>query len=210
MLSFNEIYNLYKRGSWETAGDDVQYKFYLDNKDKKIYVVYQCSTSDRDWVNNFRFFTKSIYVDSRKIECHVGFLSAFLSAKDKVFQQLESYMVGHPDYKVVMTGHSFGGAMSMLSAMFFYREFNKKANMVTFGSPKVIRFKKDLKFVKETCLDNYYNWGNYNDMVTYMPPHYTRLGHNRIGEKFNLGKILFHSDHYHTNYDELEYPKIEF
>lgn len=49
-------------------------------------------------------------------EAHSGFWMAWESVENALTAQIQSAVEQHPDYALVFTGHSFGGAMATLGA----------------------------------------------------------------------------------------------
>ena len=199
--------------NWKTAGDDVQYE--LELKNDTLFVHYQCSTSKRDWINNFNFSPKRVRVTSSSlikksllkteyVWVHRGLWKAFISAWATIYQELLDVCKNNKVYEIVFDGHSYGGAMAQFSYFvaerrtLLYLECRTLMRMYaeTWGAPKVF-------------LRNKYYWvpgriyqAN-NDLVPRMPPFYRRYNSViKVGDKFNLFKMLKNMEHYHTSYDE--------
>ena len=69
--------------------------------------------------------------------CHKGFLSAFRQIGPEVMQRLVPILEEHPTYEIVCTGHSLGGALSVLLSYWVSRYVKRKPLVYTFGSPRI-------------------------------------------------------------------------
>jgi len=77
---------------------------------------------------------------SSPIRIHVGFKTAVDSIYPKIISNLTSLLSSNPDFKVVVTGHSLGGAMASVFAFRLkYRNLFKqtKVELYTYGCPRV-------------------------------------------------------------------------
>lgn len=77
---------------------------------------------------------------SKQIKIHQGFYIAAMSLYDDVVRAVAEYLCENPGFKVVLTGHSLGGAMARLT--YFFMEENKQFPKVqyelyTYGEPRV-------------------------------------------------------------------------
>jgi predicted lipase len=86
------------------------------------------------------FFTqnKSIKkIDIAILSVHEGFYDAYLELSGGVHQGLMDVMALKPDYQLVVTGHSLGGAMATLCALNLTVNYGLDPIVYTFGSPRV-------------------------------------------------------------------------
>jgi predicted lipase len=77
--------------------------------------------------------------DCKQCEVHSGFYNSYNTL---VEQSMEQYIIAavknHPDYPVVFTGHSLGGALANLFAINFRQKQPRKyVKLYTFGQPRV-------------------------------------------------------------------------
>lgn len=117
------------------------------NKDI-IILVFQGSQEPQDWISNLTV-KKANY--SGKYQVHQGFYDGFklflkiLNDKDFYSKTQKKYNFNKDiDYinnncKIILTGHSLGGALATLAACYFHDIGIKKENMsiYTFGAPPV-------------------------------------------------------------------------
>jgi hypothetical protein len=93
-------------------------------------VAFAGSESILDWLTDFQCIQKR-YEDGA---VHRGFLDEF----GKVWPQITRIFRGIPaGYKIQVTGHSLGGALSMLAAREFSKMFGCDVTHVSFGCPRV-------------------------------------------------------------------------
>lgn len=175
-----ELYNYQKDIDYRTNTFDYDWRVKVDNDERTIYVFSQFSTSVIDWIVNFLFFmipqVRQWYV---YLAC-LGWQTTFNSCKGLFMNEVLMAMNTFPDYKVVVCGHSYGGAGSVL------------AGIEIFFQGKVTQY------------------AHWCDIVTYMPPlpGYWNVKVIRLG-KFSF-KGLFNPQKYHCIYgDESLYENIK-
>lgn len=121
--------------------------------------------------------------DSSKI--HKGFYKAYRSVQKTIFNELENH---HRYDKVIVTGHSLGGALATICAIdlklnFRYALETPDVELFTFGSPRVgNEFYAMLTYfvLNEHC----YRFVNAHDPVTMVPPVY--IGFKHISDSIQI------------------------
>ncbi|KAJ8519295.1 hypothetical protein ONZ45_g3769 [Pleurotus djamor] len=84
-------------------------------------------------------------VESNGAKVHTGFQKAWGYVSEQVTQDLMKELKSKPGYRVVVTGHSLGGALAAVSSLQIKKTFPKLAlKMFSYGAPRV----GDLAFVK--------------------------------------------------------------
>ncbi|KAG2227715.1 hypothetical protein INT45_004757 [Circinella minor] len=106
-----------------------------DNK-KSIIVVFRGSVSLNNWVADLTAILVN-YPSVPLARVHSGFLNSWEDCKSTVTKTVKSELQAHPDYKLVITGHSLGGAVAVLSALDFYSDGIKDLELFTQGQPRV-------------------------------------------------------------------------
>lgn len=107
----------------------------VDNTNKLIVLSYRGSASLNNWIGNFNINLND-FEPCSGCQVHAGFLSGWNDSKDKVTAALQKAKSDHPDYSIVSTGHSLGGALATLAAAEL-RPKGFNIALVTFGSPMV-------------------------------------------------------------------------
>lgn len=196
---YNELHSL----KYEKAGEDVDFKIVLKDKNK-LFIYFLGSNSDTDWKNNFNFPAKVYKKQESCIMAHRGFAKAYKSANDIIFEKIKSVVFENnldiTNTTVVFVGHSFGGAMAVLAAEDFYYRYDIRPNLITYGAPRVIFGKKAKNYVRG-CIADAFQYAHRNDIVTYVPPFFTHISKNKLG-KFNFFG-LFNPYKYHLIYGEI-------
>ena len=217
-MKTSELYKLIKHAIFKKVGSDIDYTIAvgLDN-DKTIYLLFEESTTKIDWKHNFAYTARWYKVYSNpKMKCHHGFADAYRSANDIIMAELLEEVKKHPDYKVVIAGWSFGGAMTLLAAEDFnYRtrsvksdvNSGKKATIYTYGGPKVAANETTAAYIASCVTSFSKQYAHTQDIVTRVPPFwYFRhaLPLTKVGPKLNLIKVfgLLNPWKYHTQYEE--------
>ncbi|KAJ1913429.1 hypothetical protein H4219_005222 [Mycoemilia scoparia] len=86
-------------------------------------------------------------------KAHLGFGRGFVSSKAHIYEVLPKLIHDHPDYSIVVTGHSLGGAMSSLAIRELYTlypDIRDRLKLYTYGEPRVgdLAFADDFNSMK--------------------------------------------------------------
>ena len=130
-----EAYNSYFEEDYCTADGLVQIAMNISTDGRKI-ISFRGSDSIGDWVRiNLYFeldYNNPLGCTGKNVLIHRGFTEAYLEAYRVIAHELEN------EDNVVFTGHSMGGALAMLSCLNYINDYpDRKAKVVTFGSPRV-------------------------------------------------------------------------
>ncbi|KAF9457131.1 alpha/beta-hydrolase [Collybia nuda] len=112
-----------------------------DDNRKEIVVVFRGSTSPTDFLTDAAlllvpFISPGVNAPSGTL-VHAGFLLAWDSVASSVISTVSSQLAAHPDYTIVTSGHSLGGALSSLAGISLKQNFpNSKLRMYTYGQPR--------------------------------------------------------------------------
>ena len=111
---------------------------------KDLFVFFSGSESDRDWVTNVTTAPQPIPEEwgcVSGIQVHTGFLEAFESVRQQLTEALrQEFSVQGDINRVIITGHSLGGALSTLAGLYIaclFPELRPILHVVTFGAPQV-------------------------------------------------------------------------
>lgn len=124
----------------------------IDKKQKRILLVFRGTASRRDWTSNIDFFPvkytplsytgELLKTAEPKIECencsaHRGFYGllkkpCIRSVLEEVIEMKEK----HPDYNLVIVGHSLGAALTLLSGIEF-QLLGYEPLVLSYASPRV-------------------------------------------------------------------------
>lgn len=88
----------------------------LDNTNKLIVLSFRGSRSVENWIANLAADLTEISDICSGCEGHVGFVTSWRSVADTIREQVQNAVNEHPDYRVVFTGHSLGGALATIAA----------------------------------------------------------------------------------------------
>ncbi|CAH0028958.1 unnamed protein product [Clonostachys rhizophaga] len=118
-------------------GEETEFFAYiaLVESRKQIIWVGRGSATPKNWDTNFNTtLIPSDLKDGAKI--HSGFSTAWNEISHDVFATLEEQVSEHPDYDIIITGGSLGGAVATIAAAHI-RAAGYQADLYTYGSPRI-------------------------------------------------------------------------
>ena len=199
-----EYFNLIKSTEFITSGDDVDWAVVVSDQEKIIRLIFEESTSKRDWINNFNFPIKIYKKQESCLRVARGWGNAYKSCNDVIMEAMIKAVNEHPDYDCEILGWSYGGAMAVIASEDFYFRTKIRADIITFGAPKPLWGRKCHRYVT-SCVNNVWQFAHINDCVPLCPPlpGYKMLKKCKIGSGFSLIK-LFKPNIYHLIYGDKE------
>jgi hypothetical protein len=116
---------------------DAQCLFCFRESDKTIFLVFRGTDSWKDALVDVSLMKRrpAFLASIPNCKVHAGFLTQFKACESGII----AYMARHTDKRrVVTTGHSLGGALSILCSVYLALELDEKnVECISFGSPRV-------------------------------------------------------------------------
>ena len=201
----NELYKHIWEIEYRKSGFDLDWKVEIDDSEKKVRLLFQPSTSNKDWVINIAGF---IPIFKFPLFYCWGWKTVFNGCKNLIMEEVIREINLHSDYTVEICGHSYGGAVSVIAGIELYKQTKIKAKIITFGAPRPLFFLWS-KFISRLYLGELKQYAHRSDIVTYCPPligyHNPKI--TKLG-KFSF-KGLFDPYTYHTIYGDESLYKDE-
>lgn len=117
-----------------TYADATGYVAY-DVTRKTTVVAFRGSRSFRNFVADLEYNMNSTDL-CHGCDAHGGFWQAWLESRTGILSAVQAAKEQNPNYKLVVTGHSFGGALATLCAAEL-RKMGHDTALYTYGSPRV-------------------------------------------------------------------------
>ncbi|KAJ1771536.1 hypothetical protein IW140_001463 [Coemansia sp. RSA 1813] len=111
----------------------------VHHSDKEIVIAWAGTHRYRALLTDLAVFPQP-YISGASMGVHSGFYDSVYGVDTLVGKHVEALMVEHPDYMVVFTGHSKGGAEAALSALNLVRRIEglkSRIRVWTFGEPRL-------------------------------------------------------------------------
>ena len=185
----------------------VEFKTYEEGS--TIYIVFQGSNGKSDWKDNFNFYKKSSKIipysnKKSKLKVNKGFIEQY----KKVRETIQNIIQYNNYEKVIVTGHSLGGALSILCSVDLQYNYDITPYCFSFANPNVGNKYFSESFLKRISI--FQSFKNWNDVVCNVPLQilgYKDLGRIKVKSKKKhniLGFALFGNwqDHYPNRYEE--------
>ncbi len=156
---------------------------YLRSSEGLLQITFRGTDSCQDWLTDFRFWKKTIPYGNTasKIRVHSGFIDAYKS--DEVRGVIHRY-IDDTVNKVLIMGHSYGAALSVLCAVDLQYNFPHKDYEVTlFGCPRVGNKAFQKSYNKRVFKT--FRVENGNDIVTKIP--FALFGFRHVGMRIPVG-----------------------
>ena len=150
-----------------------------------IVVAFRGSSSLKNWMTDFRF--RHIKADlCDKCEVHRGFWTSWIESRDSVVPAVKLVLALHPKARVVVTGHSLGGAIAVLAAAEL-RKHGHWVDLYTFGAPRV-GTKEVAHYLAGTLgKGKTYRITNLDDPVPHLPP--AKFGYRQTFPEYHIDKV---------------------
>ncbi|MEO0536411.1 MAG: lipase family protein [Cyanobacteria bacterium P01_A01_bin.123] len=152
------------------SGVDTQVALLHDTAQELLYIVFRGSDKDIDWITNLRMRQKVYpYGDenSTDVRFHLGFMDAYFAVREPLLDYIRKI----PQYKLIFTGHSLGGALAtiaILDTQYNITQHNEQLiESYTFGSPRVGNDALIASFHKRVPLNYRFVYGR--DIVAHVP-----------------------------------------
>lgn len=189
-----------------TEGRKLDWCIEVDDEEKEIIVMFEESHQPVDWFFNFFFIIIPAIIGGFPYWFSCGWWFSWCSGKTFVLNSVMSEMYKHPDYKVICSGYSFGGAIAQICGLEIYEATGVKVELITYGAPKPY-FGLWSKFFARRAFTKITQYANWSDIVTWcIPlPCYHSLKNKRLG-KFNI-KDLFNPKYSHQIYGDEDFYK---
>lgn len=141
------------------------------DKQKAIFVVFRGTSSFRSAVTDI-VFNFSDYTPVKGAKVHAGFYSSYKQVANDYFTTFQDQLTAFPGYKVIVTGHSLGGAQALLAGMDLYQRESrlspKNLSIYTFGGPRVGN--PTFAYYVESTGIPVYRSVDKRDIVPHLPP----------------------------------------
>lgn len=138
----------------------------VDTANKLLVLSFRGSRTISNWIANLDFGQADASSLCIGCKAHSGFLKAWTVVSDDVMPPLVSAMAKYPGFRLVLTGHSFGGAVAALGATAL-RKAGYKLDLYTYGQPRVGNTALATYMTNQGSM---YRVTHSNDIVPKLPP----------------------------------------
>ncbi|KAJ8518003.1 hypothetical protein ONZ45_g4878 [Pleurotus djamor] len=132
-------------GAWKINSFDKQgtQGFVVRDDDRKeIILAFRGSMEIADILTNIQILLTPLRVAGVNnvggATVHTGFQKAYNVVHDEVMSYMKTQIDRYPSYKLVVTGHSLGGAVCTFAALALKARYpNKQLRLFTYGAPRI-------------------------------------------------------------------------
>ncbi|CAD8081966.1 unnamed protein product [Paramecium sonneborni] len=140
-----------------------------NQKENYIVLVYRSTQDLTNWINNIKFF-KQQFGDCIDCAVHLGFWETYTAISDGMINCTKTLKEKYPKSKVLITGHSLGGAIAALLAVDVTRLGIQVDNFFTYGAPRVGNIEFATWFEDYVIPKEQWRVTHYADTVVHTPP----------------------------------------
>lgn len=150
----------------------------MDDYSGGIFAAFRGSTNTMNWINNMKVQQISPWNNSVMVD--KGFYQDYEYIKSQLYESLYTLSKMYNTSDVVLTGHSMGSVLTMLSAyeIIKFHDFTVKY-LITFGSPRLgnMEFVNEMNgFILKLDIKSY-RITHENDMVPHLPQNFMDYYH---------------------------------
>ncbi len=155
-----------QKGFYSSTANIQGYAGHL-TKDSAVVVSFRGSVDFKNWVYNLDT-TSTTYPSCTGCAVHSGFYNAYKGVSPLVRTEVSRLLSLYKTAKLIIVGHSLGGAMAIHCALEMKELYGKVDYVYTYGQPRV----GNAAFAAfyETRIPNSFRVINYADMVPHVPP----------------------------------------
>lgn len=141
-----------------------------------IYVIFRgtMDTSIMNWVfQNVNVFKTKLYTHTQCDGCYVheGFYQAYLNLNpSQLISDIKNLYQKYPSAKIVVSGHSLGGAMAYFGFLDICDALGKVDLLMTYGAPRIGNWNFAQFFKQKTCGGDKIRITHHRDPVPHVPP----------------------------------------
>ena len=180
----------------EATETDGQCILLFDDTNKALYIVTRGSYTIENWIEDAKY-TKTLD-EKTGIYIHSGFLESAIEIYDLILSNLDT------SYTTYLTGHSLGGAITVILHLYLLKDGFTIGQSVTFGQPMVTNYDGVCEYRAIPLL----RVVNNKDLVPLLPPLTAISSENGQYRHFGEETILL-KDTYYCNLDETSAEAIE-
>jgi len=154
----------------------------INDQEKAIIVSYRGTSDVQSFFQNFEFI-QSPFFDNNNAKVHSGFLKTYKSTRDEITKLIKKLVSENPTYKVVVTGHSLGGALGVFQTLDLVGTPGLNSSNLftyTYGEPRAGN-QEFAKLVEKTGL-KFSRVINKADIVPHLPP--IKFNYEHYGPQF--------------------------
>jgi hypothetical protein len=135
---------------------------------QNIYIAFRGSSSIRNWIQDLEF-KKVDYITFPSCKCkvHDGFYNSALGIIDEISQKIKLLKLEYKNYNIIVTGHSYGAAVSQLIAMELFA-LGIESSVYNFGQPRI--GDHDYAVFVNSKIKNLWRVVHNRDIVPHVPP----------------------------------------
>lgn len=134
---------------------------FITHDDRMVLIVARGTQEIADWVRDVN--ATQVPNEAGIGQAHHGFHEAFKAVKDFVVPYLDAFRTNNQ--KIVVCGHSLGGAIALLMAEWLRNNWSEDILLYTYGSPRA----GDEGFVKGASALTHHRIVNHNDLIPTVP-----------------------------------------
>jgi hypothetical protein len=167
ILGADRYQPIYANGMFRGLEEKASTHVVTINGEKVAVISFRGTSNAGEWLTDANFRNKNVNIGGQNLNVHTGFYNVFEDMKDQTLNSAKNLMAGGDVKRIIVTGHSLGGAVASIMAPYIKSNFKDvELKLITFEAPMAFDKESANNVEKTIGSENITRIADKNDFVT--------------------------------------------